>query len=428
MSKFKLEPIYPDVLGAITGGTRFNIDSLQCAVGIFPNQTYINQPVEVVLILQNMVDQNMQIKVGIQLPTEDKKGRPVVLDTPRKTLSLGLRPGEVGVLRMPVVPRPPTPAVKQLPVRVAVRYRTSQPGRRVRPVTGGPPPSILSISSFKLQVLRDVQFAAQTWHDSTDILTTFFDVAPKIMPETRSDLKPQYESLWTHEEMVSEQQISESKIDDAYRVASRLTRTSVYYSLLDAVEARFADRGLPLHPGEAIAVAKMMTYTLDEGLDLEPGFSLEESQWFKTVCHLLAYDENLEDMDKGEFVAHYLFESVLHDAILLAFGVIEPRVREDLGDEEEKIGYANRVLSWIAGQGQPDLSFAYLPLILGAILINELATLKTENPWTMMDLLREAARGRQRLFTGERVTIFNMTADLIKFGEESLRRSRVPRP
>ena len=58
---------------------------LQCAMGIFPQQTYINQPVELVLILQNMVDQNMQLKIGLQLPTEDRKGRPIVIDTPRKT-------------------------------------------------------------------------------------------------------------------------------------------------------------------------------------------------------------------------------------------------------------------------------------------------------------------------------------------------------
>ena len=56
---------------------------------------------------------------------------------------------------------------------------------------------------------------------------------------------------------------------------------------------------MPLHPGEVIAVAKMITYTFDEGLELEPGFHVEESQWFNALCQVLAYDENLEDLDKG---------------------------------------------------------------------------------------------------------------------------------
>jgi hypothetical protein len=428
MNPISFDPIYPDVLGAITGGTRISIDQLQCALGIFPLQTYINQPVEIVLILQNMVDQPMQIKVGVQLPTEDKKGRPVVMDIPKKTLSLGLRPGEVGVLRTPIVPRPPTQPGSRFPVRVAVRFRTPKPGRRVRPFSGGPPPNILSISSFKLQVLRDVQFSAETWHHSTDILTTYFDIAPRIMPDIPRDLKARYESLWTHEELPDVRELAQARIEDARRVANSLTRTAVYGPLRDAIDERFALRGQPLHPGEATAIAKMMTYTLDEGLELEPGFSVEESQWFKTLCQMLAYDETIEDLSKGQLVVQYLFEAALFDAIMLGFGVIQPRVKEDLGDQNERAQYANRVLSWLAGQGEPDLSYVYLPLVMGAFLINELANVKPENPWTMIDLMREALRGRRRLFTGEKVALFNMTADLLAMGEEMLRRARIARP
>ena len=331
MSDFKFGLVYPDVLGAITGGTRINMEHLQCALGIFPSQTFINQPVEIVLILQNMVDQMMQVKMAIQTPKEDKQGQPVVIDTPKRMVTIGLRPGEVGVVRTPIVPRPPTGAGSKFPIRVAVRYRIARPGARVRPYTGGPPPSILGISSFKLQVLRDVKFSAETWHNSTDILTTYFDIAPRVMPDIPRELQARYESLWTHEEMVRDRELTEERIADARRVATALTKTAVYTSLLEAVEDRFAQRGLPLHPGEAIAITKMMTYTLDEGLELEPGFDVQESQWFKTLCQVLAYDENLEDMDKGPLAVHYLFEAALFDAILLAFGVIEPKVSEDTG-------------------------------------------------------------------------------------------------
>ena len=120
----------------ITGGTRISMDKLQCALGIFPTQTYMNQPVEVILILQNMVDQPMQIKVGLQLPSQDKKGHPVVIDADKKTLTLSMRPGEVGVLRIPIIPLPPTQPGTGFPVRVAVRYRTPNEGHAVRPPAG----------------------------------------------------------------------------------------------------------------------------------------------------------------------------------------------------------------------------------------------------------------------------------------------------
>lgn len=423
----EFEPMYPDVLGAITGGTRINMVDLQCAVGVFPERTYLNQPLELVLILQNMVNQNMQIKIGVQLPKEDKKGNPVVMDTPKKTLSLGLRPGEVGVIRTPIVPRPPTQPGTRFPVRVAVRYRVAQPGKPVRPPNGGVPPSILGVSSFKLQALRDVAFAAHTWGQSTDILTTYFDIAPKLMPNIPQALKPRYESLWTHEEMAEEREVVLSKVEDAYRVANGLTKFYIYEALLDAVEENFALRDMPLHPGEARAIAKLMTYTIDEGLILEPDFELEKGRWFQTLCQALAYDEDIEDLNKGELVTKYLFEAALYDAILMGFSVIKTRVTEDLGSTAEQISYANRILNWYAGQGQADLSYVYLPLVMGGIMVNLMATPKIENPWIVIDELKEALRGRSRLFTGESVTIFKIMRDLLAVGEDNVRRARINR-
>ncbi len=424
----RIEPLYPDVLGSITKGVRISMDKLQVAQGIFPKSTYINQPVELILILQNMVDQNMQIKIGLQFAAEDRKGHPVVIDADRKLITLGLRPGEVGALRMPIVPLPPTQPGSNFPVRVAVRYRTPAEGRAVRPPSGGAPPTVLSISSFKLQALRDVEFAAHTWNQSAEIITSYFDVFPKRTQPTSIDLKPRYESLWTMEEMVEERALVQSRVQDANRIASGLTRVHIYRPLLEAVDERFAQHGMPLHPGEVKAIAKMMTYTLDEGLDLEPGFSMEDSRWFQTLCQVLAHDPELAHASPGEIAARYLFDAALYDAILLGFSVIDPKVKEDLGDQNERTNFANRMLAWFGGQGEPDLSYVYLPLVMGGVVINNIVTLRNDNPWIMIDELQEATRGRVRLATGEAVTIFKIMDKLLSSAEDELRRSRVSRP
>ncbi|MEZ4669790.1 MAG: hypothetical protein R3E39_17940 [Anaerolineae bacterium] len=423
----QIEPLYPDVLGAITGGTRISMDSLQCALGIFPQMTYINQPVEVILILQNMVDQNMQIKVGLQLPTQDKKGHPVVIDTEKKTLAFGMRPGEVGVLRIPIVALPPTQPGSQFPVRVAVRYRTATEGRAVRPPTGGPPPTVLSISNFKLQALREVAFHAHTWNESAEIITTYFDIAPKRLPPVNQDLQPRYESLWTMEEMEEERELAQSKYEDALRVAGGLHHKLIYQKVLAGVDELFANHGLPLHPGEAKAVAKMLIYTLDEGLDLEPGFAMEEGRWFQTLCQVLAHNPDVELMDRGDLAVQYLLDAAIYDAIVLGFATIDPKVKEDLGDIHERVSYANRVLMWLAGQGEADPSYIYLPLAMGGVVINLLVTPKSENPWQMLDQLNEATRGRARLASGEDATIFKIMDALLDQAEDALRRARVSR-
>jgi hypothetical protein len=171
-----------------------------------------------------------------------------------------------------------------------------------------------------------------------------------------------------------------------------------------------------------------MTYTLDEGLEMEPGFSVEESRWFQTLCQVLAHDESVEDWDRGTLAVRYLFEAVLYDAIMLGFGVIQPKIKENLGSEAEKMSYANRVLAWYAGQGEADLSYGYLPLVMAGIVINQFATVRSENPWIMIGELRQALRGRYKLFTGEAVAIFKLTEGLIEDADESLRRLRVPKP
>jgi hypothetical protein len=118
----------------------------------------------------------------------------------------------------------------------------------------------------------------------------------------------------------------------------------------------------------------------------------------------------------------------LFDAILLGFAVIAPKVKEDLGDSAERMGYANRILSWFAGQGEADLSYVYLPLVLGGVVINLIVTNKDDNPWIMILQLREAYRGRARLVTGEAAAIFKMLEALLIQAEDSLRRARIPRP
>jgi len=89
----------------------------------------------------------MQIKVGLQLPSQDKKAIRLSL-THKKTLTLSMRPGEVGVCAyrlFPCRPRSPVPLFRCVLPSVTV------PQRRPRcqtPAGGAPPQS----EYFQLQV------------------------------------------------------------------------------------------------------------------------------------------------------------------------------------------------------------------------------------------------------------------------------------
>lgn len=425
----QFKPFYPDVLGAVTNKTRINMEQLQFALGVFPTQAFINQPFEAVILLQSMVSAEMQVKVALRLPTTDRKGNVAVVDTPKNQIALNLSGGEVGVLRMPIVARPPTRPGKEFPLRVAVRFRAAGNTKFVRPPGGGAPPSVLEVSPFKLQVLRDVGFDSHTWNESAEIVTTYFDLAPKRIPNRPQIPKPRYESLWTRQHMAKEIKLAKARIEDARQVANVALHGSAYPAFAKAVEERFASRDMPLHPGESMAIAKMMAYTVDEAPLLEPDKPMEETRWFLALCQVLAHDPELLQLDRQEILAEHVFDEVLYESILMGFRVIEHKVKENLGDEVERRTYAERVISWLAGRGGADLNYIYLPLVLGGVAISRLVRYsKHENPWMLVDNIEEASRGRVRLATtGETVMIFHLLDELLETAKMGLRSQRIER-
>ncbi|RMF76758.1 MAG: hypothetical protein D6737_19510 [Chloroflexi bacterium] len=427
MAKHGFEGMYPDVLGAITDGIRVPMGDLQCAAGIFPHQTYLNQPVEAVVILQNMVDQNMQVKVGIQTPGKDKNGRPVRIELARKTITLGMQPGEVGVLRIPLLPMKPTPPAHGYPIRLAIRYRTGKSGNRVRTPAGGAPPSVLSISPFKLQALRDVAYEIHLWNESAEILTLYFDVAAKGVPGGTHNLQARYETLWSNEVIDEEIHLARQQVENAHLAMSSLTPMNTYQALYDEIDVRFNLREMALHPGEIAAITKIMVYTLDQAFILEPGYTVERSRWFRTLCQLLAHDEKLAQ-DPQTLAAVHLFEAALFDAIMLSFDLVNKRIKEDFGSIDEQINYGNRVVAWLAGQGQADLSYAYLPLVMGGLVTNSRIKNRLINPWDMIDDLGQAIRGRRRLVGGEKAFVLDIAERLHEHATQELEHLHIPRP
>lgn len=423
--------VYPDVLGAITGGGRIVADDLQYAVGISPKQVFINQPVEVIIALQNMVDQPLQIKVAVRMPNRDKKGRPVVMEAAKSTVTIGMREGEVGLLRIPITAHPPTPAGMGYPIQVAVRYRVANNAIKVRPPDGGPPPSVLTISPFRLQVLQEINFITHRPKDSMDVVTVAFDLAPKRLPRTDAqEVQPKYDTLWASEQMLEEEKLARARIADARRLALGLGHPTSYWQLLQQVTERFAERGIPLHPGEAQAIAKIMAYTVDEAPELETQMSVESMHWFRTLCQVLAHNPELNEETRAEVLANNVFDAILFDSIGMGFHVLQPKVKEKLGNSEERLNYANRMLTWFAGYDEPDLTYVYLPLVLAGLVVYRIVSMDVrENPWILVDNLREAMAGRQRLAgSAETTVIFNMLGTLLDETERVIKSQRIERP
>lgn len=425
-SELGFEPFYPDVLSAIAGGLRLDLPEIQAAVGVYPRSAYYNQPVEVIIILQNMTDAPAEVRVELQAPSRDADGAPIKIAAPRGAVTQTLSGGEVGVLRLPILPQLPTRPNAALPIEVSVRAR-GKLGAAIRPPAGGAPPSVLAVSPFKMQALREIDFSDPAEDMRGDNILVYFELASKQMPALTAVPKVNYEVLWTQANMVAERQNIGENLDAARMVATTLQVPDIFSPVLRSTEELFGLYGLPLHPGEARAIAKMLAYTLTDRSDTDPTFRHEDLRWYQTLAQALASDPTIARWEPGDIVARYLYESVIFDAVLAGFTLIRPRVRTNLGDRAERLAYANRVMHWLAGQLPPDLSYVYLPLVMGGIVVNAQVAPRGDDPWGLLGDLREAYRGRVRLADTRMPEIFEMVDKLITQGENDLRRARINR-
>ncbi|PJF23799.1 MAG: hypothetical protein CUN53_21060, partial [Phototrophicales bacterium] len=117
-----------------------------------------------------------------------------------------------------------------------------------------------------LQALQDVDYVEHPADKSPEIVTVSFSVAPKRLPSVPPDLKPTYETIWTASLMGQERANIAAKLNEARMVANELSHSLMYSPMLRVVDEVYAQRGLPLHPGEARAIAKCLAYTLDDSL------------------------------------------------------------------------------------------------------------------------------------------------------------------
>lgn len=185
--------VYPDVLGAITGGTRRELPTLQCALGVFPAGIAVGQPFEVVVILQSMIARPQDIALALRLPRRDPQGNPLSFTVPHPELKLQMSSGEVGIVHLPVIPRPPTPPARGYPLILRVLVAEGSPTWRVRLPGAGAPPDALTISPFRLEVLREIAFSSEGERNQ---LHGRFDVIPGYVRSTPAYPAPKYQVLW----------------------------------------------------------------------------------------------------------------------------------------------------------------------------------------------------------------------------------------
>lgn len=415
------EAIYPDIVGMLAGDRLELGSELHAAIGVFPAATALGQPVEILLLLQSRIDQPLPLEISLQPPLRDEQGTMVNFFTPRPRVSLTLPPGECGLFHLPVTPELPTPPGTGYRVRVQIEAAPPAMARQVRPSSGGPQPSLLAISPFRLAVLRDIAFQGPP--EGSETLDVAFDVLAGRFPPRPDDPPARYEPLWTSGDLQQEQARARAMSVEALSFARRLDRGAVELGLRERTRLAFGGAGMPLHPGEALFIAKLLAYVMADGLDLEPGFSLAGSHWFGRLCWLMANSPDALD-DTGELL-RLVYTAVVQDAAMLGFVMVEHSTGADFGDRDEQIAYTGRLIAALEGRAPLGLEHSYVPLVMAGVMVAPRVTVPGENPWHSLAQLEEARDGRIDLAGAAFGEVFDILNHLIESAQGALHALRI---
>lgn len=411
---------YPDVLGAVTGGIRFELETLQCALGVHPTGSALGQPFEALIALQSKIDQPQRVMMAVLTPRRDAAGRRLSFFMPRKLLHVELGPGEVGVMQVPIVAQDPTLPARGYPLKLRIVAEPPESFKAVRSPGAGRPPSVLSMSPFRLDVLRGVRFCADV--TDGDHLGCRFDIIPGQVKVGLSAAAPKYDTLWTAQDFPPDQAQIESVIARAEAVADDLAPMLLFHALETATQEHFAGAGLPLHPGESLFITKTLAYIFTLAPERERDFVLYDARWFEWLCSLLAGDGEVEAWHKGKLAAGPLYFGALFDAVRIALPMVQAATGEFYGSPDEHRLYADKVVLALQGSGVMDLGYAYLPLIMAGVLLNPRLLRRNEDPLASLELLDEARRGRVRLAVAGQNPVFDTLDAMIREARQRLLR------
>lgn len=415
-------PDYPDVLGSITGGTRHVVSVVQCALGVYPRAAVIGQPFEALVLVQNASDQPAQVMVTIQLPRKDTQGRRISLVTTKDIFAFVMQPAEVGLLHIPIVPHLPTQPGEGHPIGARVDVKPAKSYNLVRPLQGGRPPALLNVSATRLSLLRQLGFSSAS--QVPGFLSSTFDIsASQSGTHQAENVPPRYEALWRVKELAYEQAKYAALAEKAQRFARIFMPVNIMDSMIAVTTRRYNQIGLPLLPGERLAISKALIYAMLDGTDKTYKFT--ERRWFQRLVIQIEDETLTGDLRK---LITALYPDIAHDAARLGLSAVERASGESLGSPREHLTFADDLVSVLEGQNPGGLVHIYLPLALVGILLNGQIVGPRENPWASFSQFDEARKNRLRSAEDADRFIFDFLNKFIESAEQFLVKNNISKP
>jgi hypothetical protein len=389
---------YPDVIGEYVGHSeRFETAGLQYTGYFEPTPIAPEEVSNLYLFIQNTLNTPITITLKAESPQTGGLfggGRPM-LKVVEPVLQLKLASAEAGLLTWPVTT---TEHVKPGEYAFSVEPKVSGEGnaQRVRPAQSR---SKLDTSLIDSPVGLNLVGTLGATFTTKSVKKAAFSLeieGPPSPPERAPKLKYSYQTIWTEENVQFFNQAIQEINSRRVKFMNELTAEALFTTLYAESIDRFADIGLPLRIGEAIILAKILTYSCQYFLDQPDHYSgLLVPMWER------AFAEEVNTTDALEVIRSVGYPHLLRLAVTLSFGLIAQALGRQFWPLNERQAVTNFIAENIEAGQQMDPEFLYLPLLMAGTYISSKIKLADEDVHHSLALMKKAREARTGLFLDE---------------------------
>jgi hypothetical protein len=375
---------YPDVLGdLVESRQRFEVNGVHYVMALDPPTIAPGETTRLRTWLQSCWDVPVQFSVSIHLPTHPTPALSII----QKQTDVPLQAAEVGELAVPIAC-----GAEALPgdyvVSVLVQAKFERRGLYIRSqkTKGQLGETLLSFTTRTgLAPVMGLGFMARTQAEQEFSL----HVQGPAQPLPQPDLTPTFLSHWTVDDLPIQGKTRQYVNDQRLYLLPQLTRQALYVAFLEESQARFRDAGLPLHIGEVLFLAKILTYTAEYFLR-----NPDRQDAVLIPAYVLAYRHDLPMNNPVFLITRADYGRLARLAISLSFGLLRQRLKHDPWTMEEQMAVADLVTDRVERGGLLPAEFLYLPLLLGGLMVAGEVQMPGEKLSQSLGLLAQARQKR----------------------------------
>jgi len=397
---------YPDVISEyIDASERYEVNGAQIFPYLEPAEIPVGGTTNLILFLQSAVDVPLELTLKPDLPQTGRFRGVPMLAIKDSELKLTLEPAQVGILFVPVAT---TPQAKegQHQIHLHVSATTQETPTRVRSTeTTGRFRSELIDDVIGLDLARIIGVGYKT--TPTNKISLPLKVRGKVeATDQGSKLETRFQSVWSREDVDRQAETLQEVGQRRANIMDELQIEPLFLGLFVEGQKRFADAGLPLRIGEAVALGKILTYTVQHFLsnsDMQDGLLVP--MWE------LANEYELPTGDPLWVVRNVGFHHLLRLSVALSFGLVRQALGRHPWTVEERRAVISLVSDSVEARQTFPPEFLYIPLLMAAVSISRQVVMDGEDSEHSLRLLQKAKAARANVFADPDLAEANLIFD-----------------